>query len=85
MQQHLSSTKTALAVGVFLGSWHVIWSLLVALNWAQPLYDFILWAHMIHLQRLPEPAILWKPHATGPKGRKREPQASALAQGGSPG
>jgi MFS superfamily sulfate permease-like transporter len=28
----------------------VVWSLLVALKWAQPLYDFILWAHMIHLQ-----------------------------------
>ncbi len=50
MQHHLSPGKTALAVGVFLGGWHVIWSLLVALNWAQPLYDFILWAHMIHLQ-----------------------------------
>jgi hypothetical protein len=50
MQRRLSPTKTALAVGVFLGGWHVIWSLLVALNWAQPFYDFILWAHMIHLQ-----------------------------------
>ena len=48
--QHLSPTKTALAVGVFLGAWHVIWSLIVALNWAQALYDFILWAHMIHLR-----------------------------------
>jgi hypothetical protein len=48
--QHLSPTKTGLAVGVFLGGWHVIWSLLVALNWAQPIYDFILWAHMIHLR-----------------------------------
>jgi hypothetical protein len=46
----LSPTKTALAVGVFLAGWHAIWALLVALNWAQPLYDFILWAHMIHLQ-----------------------------------
>lgn len=48
--RHLSPTKTALAVGVFLGGWHVIWSLFVALNWAQALYDFILWAHMIHLR-----------------------------------
>jgi hypothetical protein len=47
---HLNLTKTALAVGVFLGGWHVIWSLLVALNSAQAIYDFILWAHMIHLQ-----------------------------------
>jgi hypothetical protein len=48
--QHLSPPKTALAVGVFLGASHVIWSLFVALNWAQALYDFILWAHMIHLR-----------------------------------
>lgn len=47
---HLNPTRTALAVGVFLGGWHLCWSLLVALKWAQPLYDFILWAHMIHLQ-----------------------------------
>ena len=46
----LNPTKTGLVVGAFLGGWHVLWSLLVALNWAQPLYDFILWAHMIHLQ-----------------------------------
>jgi hypothetical protein len=39
--QHLSPGKTALAVGVFFGGWHVLWSLLVALNWAQSLYDFI--------------------------------------------
>jgi len=55
---HLSPTKTALAVGVFLGSWHLIWSLLVALNWGQPLYDFILWAHMIHLQLTIGPFVL---------------------------
>jgi len=48
--RYLNPMKTALAVGVFLGGWHVIWALLVALNWGQPLYDFILWAHMIHLQ-----------------------------------
>ncbi len=47
---HLKPMKTALAVGVFLGGWHLIWSLLVALNWAQAIYDFILWAHMIRLQ-----------------------------------
>ena len=55
---HLSPTKTALAVGVFLGSWHLIWSLLVALNWGQPLYDFILWAHMIHLKLTIGPFVL---------------------------
>ena len=48
--QNLSPAKTAVIVGVFLGGLHLIWSLLVALNWGQPLYDFVLWAHMIHLQ-----------------------------------
>jgi hypothetical protein len=48
--QYLNPIKTALAVGVFLAASHAIWSLLVALNWAQALYDFILWAHMIRLQ-----------------------------------
>lgn len=48
--QYLSPIKTALSIGVFLGACHVIWSLFVALNWAQALYDFILWAHMIHLR-----------------------------------
>jgi hypothetical protein len=28
----------------------MVWSVLVALRLVQPLYDFIIWAHMIHLQ-----------------------------------
>jgi len=47
---HLSVSKTALAVGLFLSGWHLVWSLLVALGWGQPLLDFALWAHMIHIQ-----------------------------------
>jgi hypothetical protein len=42
--------KVGLTFGSVLGGWHLVWAILVALNWAQPLYDFILWAHMIHLQ-----------------------------------
>jgi len=33
-----------------LGTWHVVWSILVASGLAQVLYDFILWAHMVHLK-----------------------------------
>ncbi len=46
---HLDQHKTGLVVGVFTGGWHVIWSILVAIGWGQPLIDFILWAHMVHL------------------------------------
>lgn len=42
--------KTGLVFAALLGGWHVFWSLLVLLGYAQALYDFILWAHMIHLQ-----------------------------------
>jgi hypothetical protein len=35
--------------GAVLGGMHLMWALMVALGVAQPAYDFILWAHMIHL------------------------------------
>ena len=47
---HLNPTRTGLTVGLFLGGWHLVWSLLVALSLAQPLMNFVLSAHMIHLQ-----------------------------------
>lgn len=46
----VNTRKAGLVFAALLGGWHCIWSLLVLLRLAQPLYDFILWAHMIHLQ-----------------------------------
>lgn len=42
--------KVGLVFGAVLGGWHLFWAVLVALGVAQSIYDFILWAHMIHLQ-----------------------------------
>lgn len=49
MNHHINPAKTGLAMGGLLGGLHVIWSILVALGWAQALATFSLWAHMVSL------------------------------------
>lgn len=39
--------KTAMTVGLFFSGAHVVWSLLILFGWAQPLLNFIFWAHMV--------------------------------------
>ena len=41
--------KLGLVFAILIGGWHLVWSILVATGLGQLLYDFILWAHMIHL------------------------------------
>ncbi len=50
MNHYIDPAKTALAVGAFVGGWHLIWSILVALGWAQALVNFSMWAHMVSAQ-----------------------------------
>lgn len=45
----VNNNKVGLVFGALLGGFHFVWSLLVLSGVAQIVYDFILWAHMIHL------------------------------------
>ena len=49
MNQHINPAKAGLTVGILVGGLHLVWSIFIALGWAQAIVNFSLWAHMVSL------------------------------------
>lgn len=46
---HAHPHKVGLVFGALLGGFHACWAALVFTGFGQTMYDFVLWAHMIHI------------------------------------
>ena len=46
--EKLDKCKVALVVGAFLGSFHLLWAVLVATGFAQAVLDWIYWLHFLN-------------------------------------
>lgn len=44
---HLNPSRVGGTLGTLFGGWHVVWSTLIAIGFAQPIVDFVLWVHML--------------------------------------
>jgi hypothetical protein len=43
----VNPNKVGLVLGALYGGWHLLWSVIVAVGWAQPLLNFVFWMHFL--------------------------------------